>query len=75
MSPTKTALAIIAGLIAFATSASAEVRYAGSPKFGQFVVAPPPARAKLPGTSTAFDANAQMRAPQANAAKGGIAGR
>jgi len=77
MSPIKTSLAVIAGLIAFATSASAEIRYAGSPKFGQFVVSPAPAHghAMVSGSSKAFDANARMLAPQAVAPKGGIGAR
>ena len=40
--PIRIGFAVIGSLVAFATTASADVRYAGSPKFGQFIASRAP---------------------------------
>jgi hypothetical protein len=79
MSSIKLGLIVIGSLLAFATSASADVRYAGSPKFGQFIVTDASIGAAsefvASGRSNPFDARAQMPASQASVHKGGIGGR
>lgn len=82
MSSIKIGLAVIGSLIAFAASASAEVRYNGFPKLGYSVVlpAPAPARSIAAGKSQVFDARAELPkaelpAPQSPFRKGGINSR
>ena len=79
MSSIKIGFVIMVSLIAFSTSASAEIRYAGSPKFGQFITSQSAAAADaavvVPNRSKAFDARAQMLGPQTHMYKGGIAAR
>lgn len=72
MSFAKIAIAVGA-LVSFATAASADFRYTGSPKQGQFYVqnSMRDARAEvLPN-----DANAQVAAPAGPVRKGGISAR
>lgn len=71
MSSIKISLAVVGSLVAFVSSASAEIRYAGSPKFGQYAVS----QAVEAGKSNPLDARAQLVAPQYPAAKGGIGAR
>ena len=76
MSSVKIGLAAIGSLIALTASASAEVRYSGSPKFGYSVVSPVPAA----GKSHAYDARAEfpraeLPAPSSTVRKGGINSR
>lgn len=79
MSSIRIGLAVIGSLVAFAATASADVRYAGSPKFGQFIAPQSPAAAPaaigVPGQSNVFDAKAQMPAPQTHMYRGGIGAR
>lgn len=64
MSFVKIGLAAIGSLIALTASVSAEVRYNGFPKLGYSVVLPAPASTSTTaGTSSAFDARAEL--PQA----------
>jgi hypothetical protein len=74
MSSIRIGFAVIGSLVAFSASASADVRYTGSPKFGQFIASPSPA-AGLANKSDILDARAQMLAPQTRTYKGGIAAR
>ena len=76
MSSIKIGLAALGSLIAFTASASAEVRYAGSPKFGYSVVSSAPAT----GKSSAYNARAEfpraeLSAPSSPFRKGGINSR
>jgi len=77
MSSIRIGFAVIGGLVAF--SASADVRYTGSPKFGQFIASQSPAAAPAisiaRGPTTIFDAKAQLLAPQTPVRKGGIGAR
>lgn len=79
MSSIRIGFAIIGGLVAFSATASADVRYAGSPKFGQFIASPSPAAdhaiSIARGPMTSFDAKAQMLVPQIPMRKGGIGAR
>lgn len=79
MSSIRIGVAVIGGLIAFSASASADVRYTGSPKFGQFIASQAPAAAGAeifaPGQSNVFDAKAQLLAPRAPMYQGGIGAR
>jgi hypothetical protein len=74
MSSLRIGFAVIGSLIAATATASADVRYAGSPKFGQFIASRAPA-AGLADTSTVFDAKAQMLAPRTHIDKRGIGAR
>ena len=74
MSSIRIGFAVIGSLVAFTATASADVRYAGSPKFGQFIASQAPA-AGLANQSTIFDAKAQLLAPQTRMYKGGIGAR
>jgi hypothetical protein len=70
--------AIIGSLVAFSATASADVRYTGSPKFGQFIASPAPARQATSiarGATRVFDAEAQLLDPPTPAPKGGIGAR
>ncbi len=77
MSPFKIGLAVVGSLVALTASATAEVRYAGSPKLGYYIVpsAPPPAKSPTAGKSGAFDARAQLPVSRPPVRKGGIASR
>jgi len=74
MSSIRIGFAVIGSLVAFSATASADVRYAGSPKFGQFIASRAPA-AGLADTSAVFDAKAQMLAPRTHIYRGGIGAR
>jgi len=79
MSSIRIGIAVIGGLVAFSASASADVRYTGSPKFGQFIASQSPAAAPAisiaRGPTTIFDARAQLLAPLPPVRKGGIGAR
>ncbi|WP_141686732.1 hypothetical protein [Bradyrhizobium sp. LMTR 3] len=82
MSFIKIGLAAIGSLIAFAASASAEVRYNGFPKLGYYIEpsAPAPTQSTTAGRRSVFDARADLpRAappvPQSPFRKGGINSR
>jgi len=74
MSSIRIGFAVIGSLVAFATTAAADVRYAGSPKFGQFIASRAPT-AGLADTSTVFDAKAQILAPRTHIYNGGSGAR
>lgn len=67
-------IAIAAGaLVSFATAASADFRYTGSPKQGQFYVQDSMRNARAEVLSN--DANTQVAAPAVQVRKGGISAR
>jgi hypothetical protein len=81
MSSIRIGFAVIGSFVAFSASASAsaDVRYTGSPKFGQFIASQAPAAAGAeifaPGQSKVVDAKAQLLAPRTHVYKAGIGAR
>lgn len=72
MSITKIAI-VASALVSFATAASADFRYTGSPKQGQYYVQDSMRNARAEVLPK--DANAQVAAPTTPARKGGISAR
>lgn len=64
-------------VVAFATSASADFRYAGSPKFGQYYVSGSvmSARAELLPQARLNSSDTQVSTPKSYMRKGGISSR
>ena len=79
MSSIRIGFVVIGSLVAFTATASADVRYVGSPKFGQFIAMQSPSAARagiiVPGQSNVFDAKDQMLGPLTRMYRGGIGAR